>query len=608
MTSGNKLLATAVLCSAGFALVIAGVARRVLESRESLRKKTPGIRGAILDRRGMALALTEEASIIAASPREIIDPDFTARHLAPYLQEDPARLAERFRKREKSAYLALKRQVDNYIAERIMELKLPGIHREREYKRVYPSGTLAGNLLGFVGRDHNRALAGLERIFHKRLSVSENDGERRGPSLYLTIDSLLQHRLDRELGLAFQESGSRRATGILMNVRTGEILAISNFPNYDPNEYYKTRPFQRRNWALRFHYEPGSTVKIFMAAMLLQENAVRPDETFLCEGSIEFGEAAVHCKARNRIIKHGRLNLAGILERSCNVGTIKAMKRISRRKLHEYMSALGFGRKTGVLPRGETSAYFPGLNVMTLSSRYYMPIGQSFSVTPIQLLRAASSIANGGSLFKPLLVRKFVSARGRVLERSEIERSRNPFSPGVNARVLRLMQGVVRNGTGRGAYLRSMPAAGKTGTGQKATAAGYIDKYTASFLGFFPRDRPRYGMLILFDEPRGHAGGGSLAAPVFRKTLQSILPIIDPEVKTVGPGLLRPLPSPATGTNPGSLRDFRGLSAREALGIASRIYNLPVRLYGSGYVFRQFPPPGTDPRKIKILKLYLDDY
>ncbi len=568
------------------------------------------IRGPIVDRRGVALALTEEASTIGISAREIQDPEFTAAHLGRYLGMTSEEVLQQFYINKNRKYFFLRRQVDNVVADQIMDLRLPGVQRESEFRRVYPAETLAANLLGFVGRDQTRALDGLERIFHERLTEPEKNSPGRGPALYLTLDSLFQYRLEKVLGETFIESGAERAVGVFMDVESGEIMALANFPNYNPNEYYRSSPDQRANSAIRFNYEPGSTVKIFMAAILVQEGLIKDGERFFCPGEVHFNNQTVRCKSGTRIIRHGSLSLPEIIQRSCNVGIIKATRRLKKEVLYAYLKKLGFGEKTEILPAGsgETEGYLPTLDNWVPSSTYYIPIGQSFSVTPIQLLRASASIANGGRLLRPRIASKFIDSDGKVLHEEHTEVQPGPFTPETSAAVVEMMRRVVTHGTGTRANLAEMPIAGKTGTGQKASARGYSEKYVTSFIGFFPADKPRYAGLIVFDEAGSNEAGGTIAAPVFAKVVQAILPIIKQGSQQVAVEKLDPAPvRPQRKTGPGLLPDLRGLSAREVFTITTAYPDIKVELRGSGYVFRQEPGPGTSLKRVQNLVLYLEE-
>ncbi|HNN60384.1 MAG TPA: penicillin-binding protein 2, partial [Leptospiraceae bacterium] len=521
------------------------------------------VRGPILDRRGISLARTEEASAIAIAPPEVLDTEFAAQNLSKHLGIPPAEIVEKIYQQSNRRYFYLKHQVDNFTADRIMDLRIPGVHREYEFKRLYPAGRLAGNLLGFVGRDPTTSLSGLERSYHDLLNRAEM-GERRGPALYLTIDSLIQSKLEKEMRAAYESSGAKRATGVFMDLDTGEILAMASFPELDPNDYQVSRPDQRENWGIRMAYEPGSTVKVLMAAILLKNNAVRPDEKFFCNGEYKVGNVTVRCRVHGKMFAHGEVTLSDIITKSCNVGIIQAMSRIPPEKLNADLRALGFGERTDLLPpgSGEAPGYLPEIGDWVPSSRIYFPIGQGFSVSPVQLLRAAGSIANGGTLLQPTLARQAVAQNGKILFEHTPIRAKNPFEPAVNREVLRYMRRVVLEGTGRAALISDVAIAGKTGTGQKSSAKGYYDKYVASFLGFFPAQNPRYGGLLIFDEA-GEESGGSLAAPVFARFVQSILPVLNESSQTFRVPDLAPIAQSAAAFEAGKIGDFRGMSARE---------------------------------------------
>lgn len=590
----NRLMAFGAAGSLVLAVLIARITWLGLSgSGESAEKEGAIVRGPILDRRGVSLARTEEGSAIAIAPGELQDTEFAAQYLSRYLAIPPDEIVERIYAQKNRRYFYLKRQVDNFTADRIMDLKIPGVHREYEFRRLYPAGTVAGNLLGFVGRDPTTALSGLERSYHDLLNRTEI-GERRGPALYLTIDSLIQSKLEKELHAAYESSRAKRATGVIMDLETGEVLAMASFPNLDPNEYAQSSPAERENLAIRMAYEPGSTVKIFMAAILLKHQAVKPDEKFNCRGEYKKGSVTVRCRAHGKVFAHGPVTLSDIITRSCNVGIIQAMERIPPNVFFKEMQGLGFGQRTDIVPPGggESTGYFPELSEWVPSSRIYFPIGQGFSVTPVQLLRAAGSLANGGTLLRPSLARQAVAQNGKVLYQNEPVRAASPFDAAVSRDVLRFMRRVVGEGTGKAADIREVQIAGKTGTGQKSSAGGYSDHYMASFLGFFPAQNPRYGGLIVFDDA-GEESGGSLAAPVFAKVVQGILPILAESSRSIRvPGLV-PLGERTEGWTPEKIGDFRGLSAREARYMAQRFYRLPVELEGNGYVRSQEPPPGT---------------
>ncbi len=570
----------------------------------------PGfIRGPITDRRGLTLAMTEEASTIALAPPEIIDPEFTAEQLSRFLDMTPEEILKKIYIFSDRKYFLLIRQVDNFKADQILELNLPGVYREPEFRRFYPGDSLASNLIGFTGRDQENALSGIEYIYNDILNTPESRLNNRGPALNLTIDSLIQYRLESIMKEAFEKSGSKLATGIFMDIKTGEILALANFPNFNPNKYYESTPFQRGNWALRLNYEPGSTVKVLMAGILLTEKAVFPGERFLCDGEFRRGNVVIRDRSGGRTVSHGSLTLPEIITVSSNVGIIKAMERVRRDRFYHYMSEFGFGQKTGVFTagQGETSGYLPPLKNWVPSTAYYMPIGQGFSVTPLQLLRAAASIANGGKLVDPFIVNDITLPGGEKLDSHLQNVKMNPFPPAVNREVVKMMRRVVTDGTGRRALIPEAAIIGKTGTGQKSSARGYEEKFIASFIGFFPEKEPRYGGIILFDEPPDDQGGGSIAAPVFRDLTLAVLPLLQSGYKSEKVPVLKPLEPVTLKIKADKLFNFQGLSAREALDINNIYYKKEVKIKGSGFVYRQQPPPGSNPSDFSEIILYLDE-
>jgi len=603
----NRFLFFAVLASIGFFIIFARIFYFAALSENLEISSSPRfMRGSIQDRNGLNLAITEETSTIGIAPEEIQDAEFTAKETSRYLKIPEEEVIEKMYRYKHRRYFLLKRQVDNYDADRLLELNLPGVHRESEYSRHYPGETLASNLLGFVGRDQRNALGGIELIYHDILSTPPDDSARIGAGLQLSIDSLIQYQLEDVLSKAFENSGAKRAAGIIMNLETGEIAAVANFPNFNPNRYYASRPEERGNWAFRLNFEPGSTVKIFMAAILLQEKALNRNERFFCDGEIKFKDVNVRCKHKNKVVSHGNLTIDEILKHSCNVGIIKAMLRVRRDRLHYYLEKLQFGEKTNLLMgSGETSGYLPGLNSWPAASSYYVPIGQGFSVTPIQILKAASSIAAGGRLYDPVLVKYIKHSDGRILDEKKIHYSMNPFDSDVNKSVLKMMRGVVEGGTAVRANIPEVKISGKTGTAQKSTAKGYFG-YISSFIGFFPEENPLYGGIILFDEPEGDQGGGLLAAPAFAEVAKRITILKDSREKMT---VLKKLPSftASKGSfNPNFIYDFRNLSARESLDIIHRYNGLKIEIKGSGYVYKQIPEPGTPVRETEKLILHLD--
>ena len=603
-------------------LIIAFRTYSLTFSSKVVQNKKNILRGSIIDRHGFTLAKSEEASTIAIALNEIYNPEQTAEILSKPLNLSTQEILQIFYENKERKFFYLKRQVDNLTADQIIDLHLPGVYRERDYRRFYPGNSLASNVLGFVGQDQNNALTGLERDFNSVLiqnnyknKVSSNVGA----NLQITLDSFYQYNLEKELARGFERSKSKRGTGILMDIETGAILAMASFPNFNPNQYFKSTPIERSNWNIRLNYEPGSTIKIFMAGILLQEKAISPNQKILCEGELHFYNSVVRCRSQTSkqgFVKHGYLNIYEIIEKSCNVGIIKAMQKVKPERLYYYLQKFGFGQATEILPpgSGETTGYFPSLNNWVLSTSFYIPIGQGFSATPIQILRASSSLANGGKLLRPFIAWNIRSPEdNKVINEMRINKVLNPFEESINLKVQAMMQRVVSRGTGVNAQIPKIGAIGKTGTGEKSSASGYLDKYVVSFIGFFPEKKPRYGAIIVYDEPEYGFNGGdvpsgsNLAAPVFSNFVKKILPNIVTKTINIKPEKLLPQIVHQWKISKDVLYDFRSLAARDAIEIISDVYKVKIELHGSGYVYKQEPIPGTKTKNLTKIDLYLSE-
>jgi cell division protein FtsI (penicillin-binding protein 3) len=557
-------------------------------------------RGVIYDRRGMELALSQDSSTIGISPDEVYDPNFTAQKLSPLVNISKDKIESLIL--EKDNYFLLKREMDNVSANKIKDMGLPGVRMEKEYKRVYPNGTLAANLLGFTGLDDNKALSGIELIYNKELLTPTDKDLLRGYDLHLTIDSIIQYRLESVLGKAFKETGSQKAVGIFMDVNTGKILAMANFPNFDPNKYADYPPESTTNWAIRHVYEPGSTMKIFMAMIMMNEKLIDLNEKFYCPGYVEFGDRLVRCTAQ-----HGLVDIDEILQYSCNVGIIKAIKKIPDEKLFQYMNKFKFGQKTG-MTQYEYKGYFPQLRDWNQSTSYYLAIGQGIEVTPLQLVTSAAGIVNGGRIHTPLVLSHITDAYGDLVKQFNSEPDTIKVSEETTKHILRAMTKVVKLGTGKNAFLRDYAIAGKTGTAQKARAGrGYSDGLiSASFLGFFPADKPTIVGLILFDEPSINAhSGGTIAAPVFREVVESIIPILEFNEQANTYQLPSLKKEKETATISSKMPNLKGKSLKEFISISQK-YQAKYKIHGSGFCVKQKPEHGEPLSKEETWSVYFE--
>lgn len=495
-------------------------------------------RGVIYDRTGRELAVSVSTDSVYAIPAEIRNAEETAAKLAAILTLDKTKLTEKLKRRQ--AFTWIKRKVDEPTALAIKRLNLPGIGLTQEGRRQYPYDNLAAHVLGFTGID-SQGLDGVELTFDSYLKgrpggiVIEYDARGReipyathrfappteGRNLYLTIDVVIQQIIERELDKVIRETQAKAATIIVIQPATGEILALANRPDYNPNNFAAFSPKLWRDVAVSNAYEPGSTFKIVTTAAALGEHVVRPEDRFTDPGAVEVQGRHIHCwKAGG----HGSQSFLEVVQNSCNVGFVNVGLRLGAEPFYRYISSFGFGRPTGIDLPGEAKgimidqAKVKPINIATMS------IGQSIAVTPIQLLTAAAALANDGQLLRPQLVREVRDKDGAVIR---------GFQPDVVAQVLDektaqvvkgILEKVVEEGTGRSAYIEGFRIAGKTGTAQKVGDGGYVPgKYVASFVGFAPADKPQIAMLVVIDEPVGPYYGGVIAAPVFGAVAKDIL-------------------------------------------------------------------------------------
>ena len=541
-------------------------------------------RGVIYDRNMKELAVSATTETIYISPAEIETAEQeseVARILSETLGLDYQTILDKT-KNKKSYYHVVKKKVDQEITdslrERAKENKIPGIHFVEDTKRYYPYGSMAAQVLGFCG-DENSGLAGIEAMYEKELKgmpgriiavknargtamsfrYEEYYDAQNGQNVVLTIDANVQQILEKHLGTAVIDSGAQnRGAGIVMDITTGEILALSTMGGFDLNDPFKIedpnalarieaapeaeRKQVRSNelnamWRSKIisdAYEPGSTFKILTIAMGLEEGVVNANSTFKCPGYMKVGDRTIHCWKREG---HGTVTLSGALENSCNCALMQIVSKIGNAKFFDYVTAFGLREKTGIDLPGEGSGIFFNeaefKNPNNKVSPAVASFGQTFKVTPIQMITAVSAVVNGGKLLKPHIVKEVVDQNGIAVERAEPEVIRQIVSAETSEFICSSLESVVAGGTGKNASVKGYRIGGKTGTSEKIDLQkeGEPEKYIASFLGVAPMESPRYAILIIIDEPSGaYVEGSQVAAPVAGKVFGEILPYlgIDP--------------------------------------------------------------------------------
>jgi len=499
-------------------------------------------RGTIYDRNGHELVTSVSVDSVFAFPPQIDDPRATAEKVAVALGMDLEEVYQKLSR--KVGFVWIKRRIDFESARKLKALKLNGVDLVEESKRFYRQEGLAAHVLGFAG-DDNQGLIGIESVYDQELKgipgriVVEKDAVGRnipgalhklippvpGHNLVLTVDRTIQFFVERELDKIVDTYHPKNAVIIVMNPKTGEILALGNRPAFNPgdtpwNKY--PRPVWDQNPAIWYNYEPGSTFKIITAAAALEEGTVKPGDRFYDPGYIKVADRNIRCWYDGG---HGAQSFEEVVQNSCNPGFVSIGLNLGRERFYKYIRAFGFGEKTDIsLPGEEVGIVIPekeatDLNIATMS------IGQSIAVTPIQLLTASSAVANGGVLLKPTLVKAIQDQSGKVIKEFQPEPVRRVISSNTARLMMSLLTNVVVKGTGKNAFVDGYGAAGKTGTAQVVGPGGYVEgKYVSSFIGFSPADDPQLAILVMVAEPQGGIYFGSqVAAPSFKAIAQDSL-------------------------------------------------------------------------------------
>ena len=594
------------------------------ENQQSRTVEQPAPRGDVLDRNGRVLAWSVPADSAYVAPNELEPADrpkviaALCRALESCDAQFRAALAEKLRKNNGFAWV--RRQITPEEKRRIDALNIPAVNFIKETRRFYPNGSLLAHALGFVGLD-GHGLAGIERSYDRFIAgvpgkaLVQVDARRAvfsrterppvaGASVELTIEKNIQFIVERELRAAVALNRAQGGTVIVMDPWTGEILAMASEPTFNPNAPTLSAPVAIRNRAIEDTYEPGSTFKTVTASAALEEGVVKLEDWFDTNpGYLRIG--------RSRIVRdthhNGSLTFIEGIIKSSNVLAIKVGFKIGGERLARYVRRFGFGQR--LLPdlKGES----PGIvwREFDESALASVSMGYQVGVTALQMVTAVSSVANGGRLLEPHLVRAIQVGGKRTVVQPKV--LRETISANTAATLTTIMEGVVERGTGKSARIEGFTIAGKTGTAAKLVDGIYSkQKYNSSFVGFFPSRKPRYAIIVVIDSPStGVYYGGAVAAPVFKKIAEAIVPLagIAPSfgapttvlVKRVDDGPVRNtsrsdrdvLPVGA-GAAADVLPDVRGLSAREALRrLVAR--GLRPHVSGDGVVVEQTPEAGT---------------
>ncbi len=594
-------------------------------------------RGEILDSRGNKLAISLESESVYVQPHKIVSKKKVARKLARIL---PFSSRQIYRKlASKKSFVWIARDVLPSQAEKIKKLHLDGLGFVKESRRFYPNRELAGQLLGFVGVD-SKGLEGIEHFYDRYLQGKKNivflerDARRgildpgdlgsvegtRGKTVMVTIDRTIQHTVEQELARAVAGSGAKRGLAMVMDVESGAVLAMSQYPFFNPNSFTSSKPSIWRNRAVVDMIEPGSTFKVFTVAAALDQGVITPDTCFDCEqGKYRIGGRTIHDTH-----KHGKLNVSEIIKLSSNIGCSKIAARLGKQGLYDFLSRCGFGSPTGIDFPGEKQGVLRDWHRWRDVDLSNISFGQGVGVSPVQLMMAYAALANGGYLVKPYLVKQVVNENGwKVYEHHPASERRRAFSPKVARQVSAMLETVVDDdGTAPKARIPGYQVAGKTGTSQKydSQQKKYSRKnYLASFIGFIPAPE-NHGKLLVYvmlDEPRTSIYGGMVAAPAFSRIGQRLLAYLNVEPSSrvmladlsavrhgreskktakrkVGiSASIVPIGAKRStlAVNTGIMPDFSGRSVRDVLAYFGTLPG-SLAIHGSGKITKQKPLPG----------------
>jgi cell division protein FtsI (penicillin-binding protein 3) len=611
--------------------------REMAEDQHLRQLRVSPRRGAIYDRHGAELAVSADVDSVYANPRRLKameqDPKTVARRIAKTLDVDAKQLAARLA--ADRFFVWIERRVTPNEATRIRGLDIPGVELTTEARRYYPNRHLAAHLLGFADID-GRGIEGIELAYEDRLRGSdrrveairdrrgqvvfaddmEDDRTIQGQSVVLTIDKAIQHIAERELALGVRTFEARGGSVVVMDPSSGEILALANYPPFNPNEPSKHPIAHRRNRAVVDRFEPGSTVKPFTMAAALAAGAVKSNQSINCENGVtRMGGRLLHDAH-----PYEWLTPTQILAYSSNIGTAKIAQDLGKKDLYRGFRRFGFGEPTGLRVPGETAG------ILRHYRRWYdidtaaVSFGQGMSVTNVQLATAMSAIANGGRLMQPMLVRRLSDGHGATIEESK-PRVRRQVVPRRVAKLVGQMLTAVTEpgGTAIEAAVDGYLVAGKTGTAQKAdyVHGGYAkDKWLASFIGFAPAERPAVVISVVIDEPVIAHYGGTVAGPVFRRIAEVTLrhmgiapegrqAVLAQKKQEIAVPEAEPVPEEeAVEKGESAVPNVRSLPLRQAV-IALHAESLVAEVVGSGVVASQDPAPGKAVPHGSVVRLQL---
>lgn len=577
-------------------------------------------RGEILDRNGVPLATNMSAPTVYVVPRQVENPAETAEKLAGVLNMSVEEVYKYITKRTLIVRIPQGRKISNEKAQEVRALDLKGVYIAEDTKRYYPFGSYLSHVLGFTGID-NQGLTGLELYYDKELKgqkgsvefYSDAKGKRMpdmadhytpptdGLNLKLTIDSRIQTIVERELDIAEATYHPDGIIAIAMDPNTGEILAMSSRPTFDPANYRNVpAEIYNRNLPVWSTYEPGSTFKIITLAAALEENKVNLlKDQFYDPGYVKVAGATLRCWKKGG---HGSETFLEVVQNSCNPGFVELGERLGKEKLFHYIKSFGFGEKTGIDLQGEGTGILFDMKRVGPVELATTAFGQGVSVTPIQQVAAVAAAINGGTLYTPYIAKEWVDPEtGEVISRNTPKAKGRVISEETSKQVRFALESVVAQGTGKSAFVEGYRVGGKTGTAQKAQGGRYLkDNYIVSFIGFAPADDPKLVVYVAVDHPKGTVQfGGVVAAPIVGK-------IMEDSLRTLGVKPRKGQLEKERAWNDPKMVEVPNLEGLTKKDLQEQLFNLKLDVSGDGeIVIDQAPKAGVKVEEGSTIRILL---
>ncbi|MBD8003932.1 stage V sporulation protein D [Bacillus norwichensis] len=577
-------------------------------------------RGKITDRNGVPIAENKSAPTVYIIPRQIEDPATAAETLAPVLNVSKEKLYKHMTANSSSERIPEGRKISYEKAREVRALDIKGVYIAEDSKRHYPFGRYLSHVLGFTGVD-NQGLMGLELYYDKELQgkrgsvqfFSDAKGRRMpdmsddfeapvdGYDLKLTIDTRIQSIMERELDSAEAQFSPDGIAAIAMDPNSGEILAMSSRPSFDPEGFRNVpQEIYNRNLPIWSTYEPGSTFKIITLAAALEEGLVDLEhDHFYDPGFVKVGGATLRCWKKGG---HGSQSFLEVVQNSCNPGFVELGERLGKEKLFQYIRSFGFGQKTGIDLAGEGTGILFKMDKVGPVEQATTAFGQGVSVTPIQQVAAVAAAVNGGTLYQPYIAKELVDpVTGATAMRKTPVFKRRVISEKTSKEIRHALESVVAQGTGRNAFIDNYRIGGKTGTAQKAKDGRYLENnHIVSFIGFAPADDPQLVIYAAVDNPKGTVQfGGTVAAPIVGKIMEDSLRALDVKPRKNQIEKKTNWNDPKMVTVP----DLKGFTKKELL---QQMLDLQLEVSGDGTkVIQQAPDPGVKVKAGSVIRVYM---